>query len=274
LCEIDIPAGWDSTLTSAQPVNGSECKTFTLDPGEDEEDGIEVNNIPCPQGGAVTVTKNIPAGGAPVSFTYTLQIPGTDPTLVLSFEGDETEQTGVLNVPAGVIGTFTLTESENGSNDKFVRNDPVSVSIQPAECAAPAGFSSGFAPSARARVIKTEEPVRGQRRNATGRWTFYLIGPDQNADGDFVPATGLRQRTKRTNTKGAKHILGFNNLLPGDYMLCEKFFRGWKSNLARKYGGINQPNGDVCVEFSLGPNDARTFRVNNACPRGNRAPPA
>jgi hypothetical protein len=276
LCEVNMPEHYDSTLTPDAPENGQECTDpFNVPAGEGNAVVFNINNIPCPAtgepgdpapGGTIIIDKSIPANSGPATFTYTVRGPLPSNTLrdedTISFPAAGGDDSVTLTTPAGVVGDFLVSESENGNNDKFAPNDPVEVTITPeTDCGARVAFETGFAPpNGEIRVIKTEEPTPGNRRNAIGKWTFYLTGPSGT------------KKTKLTNTKGADHRLRFGNRAPGEYTLCERFFSGWKSNLGRGQGGFNKPNGDRCVSFTLAPNQTRTFRVNNVCPRGRRAP--
>lgn len=125
----------------------------------------------------------------------------------------------------------------------------------------PAMLPTAHAAPGSIRVVKTEQ-LYGLPRKAIGKWVFYLVGPDENANGVFEPNGSLRKSEKRTNENGRGNWIDWDRPA-GDYRLCERFWAGWKSNLGGRKAFV-RPNGDRCVDFRYRGKD-RVFQVNNVC---------
>lgn len=215
--------------------------------------------IECPDGGQITITRDLGPGvvddGKTVNFTYTITGPegsGFVTQTTLAVSGGQRDST-ILQTPTSMVGEFTV--HEDASDAQVPQSSDVVVTIeQVSDCTAQVLFVNATEHgTGTVRVLKTETSGAFGTRLAKGKWTFTLTGGPEDVT-----------RTKTTNRGKSSYRLRFRDLAAGAYTLCEHY-TGWISDLGKSKGSY-QPNGDRCVDFDLVDSDVRTFRVNNRCP--------
>ena len=220
---------------------------------------------PCPDGGEITIETHHPtwAYDEDVTYTYTVSGPGGfSDTRTITFEpGGPLTKSETVATPPSVVGDFTVLEESSAGSP----NSDYTLTLESPSCEAQVAFdrSGPHVPDpATVSVIKTETS-RGRTRRAIGTWSFTLNGQSLSSP-----------ITKRTNAGGNTHRVTFDDLEPETYTLCERFYRGWRSNLGNgSTGAFVGDDRSRCVAFTLDQGELRTFRVNNRKMNGSRPPP-
>jgi hypothetical protein len=130
-------------------------------------------------------------------------------------------------------------------------------------CSGSVTLNNAFGP-AQVSVAKFEQ-FRGQTSGspAIGHWTFALTGPN-----GFSSTQKTNEPAGGPNITVNSNVITWNNLTPGDYTLCEKFFASsWRISFSPSPPGpgTKQLNGDVCVSFSLISSQVLNMTALNVC---------
>ena len=234
---------------------GSTSWDFTL---TGDLNGTAVDDLagPDPTAETVTVTANDPAGYTP--FLSNLDVDGATYTIT------ETQVTHWD--PKTVIGDV------DGSSV------PVSTAVgPPTTCSfvwTLADFSGSLFECTFTNVEESDVTVVKTQDGAapTDQFPFRLCpGTSLSACGGNNPPAG--STTLKTNDgENPVGTLDFGYFKPGDYVLCELAVpAGWHSTLQDPpYNGtLDAGTGNVCLTFTLGAGDDKTFTVDNSSPKGN-----
>ena len=262
------PTGWD--LTSATCSDGSKVDAIHLQSGE-----VVTCTFTNRQRGSIIVKKVTQPSTSTQQFAFTGDAAGT-------IGNGETITVGNL-----VPGTYASTESVVSGWDllSIVCDDAGSATA-----------SSGSLPLAKAtfrldagetvmctftnrerghvRLVKT---VDGAAPSGTQAFIFQL------RQGASAVAVGTTVESGVANAGNGGNVSFATNLVPGQtYQFCEIVMPGWTSTLGTFVpdsfippdGATPNPNVDnsiVCVNFSVGAGETKTFTVVNSPPPGGRA---